>query len=106
MNKQDGDELITALKDYVATEIKACNTMTKYGGSALLQDISFRINQCIIRDTNKEKLWDEMGEEWLAKQNKETEKKEPKNIIDAKKTISSKLLDEKLKDEVSKKNNK
>ena len=98
MNDKDGNVLIKAIEEYINTELRAGNTMTKYGGGAFAQDMGAKINQIIISDSNKEKLWAEHGEDWL-KEKEEIEKekiekeknriknKKLNNVIDSNKTI-------------------
>ena len=67
MNKQDGDEIIKVLEEYINIELNAGNKFTKCNGSFILNDIYNRINKLIVKDINKEKLWEECGEQWMKK---------------------------------------
>jgi hypothetical protein len=101
MTSKDGNEILIQVEDFINTELKANNTMTKYNGTAFGQTMVKIIGDLVKLDANKELLWNEIGEKWLRekkeKEENEKNKKDIKNIIDANKTISSKLLDEKLK---------
>lgn len=79
MKKEDGQNIFSALQEWLTIELQAGNRVTKNNSNYLGGVITNIVNKIIANDVNKELLWEENGKEWLAKREKGKESKREVN---------------------------